>query len=197
VRLEGRRAEHEAEAVDRCRELAEAAAFDPGDELERLHRFQSARHRELVRTVELHRKDPPPEPEPSPDGAGSYQELEATDRFVGGGSARRPMVQPGDVESSGDREAPPIGPNEAAPEKSEILVSSGIASIAADAQGDERSRIEPSAAAPVAGRRDVRDWGAASHPGHGMTRMFATASVARSRCLDEESSAGEKINAIR
>jgi hypothetical protein len=112
VHLHERLREHEAEADAAADACVLAAAFDPGAEMGRLHRYRSACHRELMRTVELLRKlrkDPPPEqeaePERSPDGAGSYPDDEATALFVGGGSARRPMPQAGDAESAEDSES--------------------------------------------------------------------------------------------
>jgi hypothetical protein len=89
ARLNERLAEHEAGAARASVELTDAAAFDPGAESERLHKLQSARHRELVRTVELVgklRNDPLPEEGSGQQAAGSRRQA-ASRKF--GGSRRQ------------------------------------------------------------------------------------------------------------
>lgn len=129
-RLETRRAEHQAAAAADSSVLAEAAAFDPGEELERLHRYQSARHRELIRTVELFRKlrrDPQPEPEP---------EFEA-----GPGPDVEPAAD-GLIEA---RQESRIEPNEAAAKSDEVMMNSGLTSLVGASPGGERTQMEPAA----------------------------------------------------
>jgi hypothetical protein len=52
-RLQARLAEHEERAQVEASELADRAAFDAGSSFERLRRYQSARGRELLRTIDL------------------------------------------------------------------------------------------------------------------------------------------------
>jgi hypothetical protein len=51
-RLEEILAEHEQSAAAEAAELADRAAFDPGPACQRLHQFQAARSRELIRTLD-------------------------------------------------------------------------------------------------------------------------------------------------
>jgi len=52
-RLQAHLAEHEQRALDEAPELADSAAFDAGSSFERLRRYQSARGRELLRTLDI------------------------------------------------------------------------------------------------------------------------------------------------
>jgi hypothetical protein len=146
VRLNVRLSEHEAGAARASVKLAEAAAFDPGAESERLHKFQTARHRELVRTVELVRKlhkDPLPEPEfeLEPEGPNSVGWAPPTEHVGACAGGQCPPYEPLPEEAK----KPPIGPNEAAAEQTEVVLNSEVTPSHGDVMHDDRSQIEPAA----------------------------------------------------
>jgi hypothetical protein len=153
VHLHERLREHEAEAEAAADACVLAAAFDPGAEMGRLHRYRSACHRELVRTVELLRKlrkDPTPEPEiePAPESEGLIPVEWAPPTVSAGAGAGGPS--PPYEPQREYEEVPRIEPNEAAAEESETVLESEVMSSPTDAPGDERTRIVPAAAAPCA-----------------------------------------------